>query len=111
MANLVVQNPPALGTVQALVYTAANLADTIQNNDGKTWLHVKNGGGGAITVTITGQVLCNQGSIHNGGPVSIAAGQDAMIGPFPPRFNDVNGAVQIVYSGVTTVTAAAIRTA
>lgn len=110
MAVLTVQAPPAIGTSQALAYAAVTAADTIPSNDGKTWLHVKNGGGSTDTVTITAQVKCSQGFLHNA-TVAVPTVSDAMIGPFPAYFNDANGNVQIAHSFITTVTSAAIRTA
>lgn len=75
-------------------------------NDGRTFLHVKNGGGGSINVTIDANVACNIGTEHDL-VVAVPNGQERMIGPFPTnRFLDT---VNITYSGVTSVTIAAIR--
>ncbi len=78
-------------------------------NDGKTMFRVKNGSGAPITVTFTSQQQCNQGSTHSPAN-SVAAGGDELFGPFSQsRFNDASGLVQVTYSGVTTLTVAALR--
>jgi hypothetical protein len=92
-------------------YVAANVDGNFFLNSGKEYLHVKNGGASPITVTINSQVNCNQGFDHDA-VVSIPAGGERIIGPFPKdRFNDASGYVQAAYSGVTSVTAAAITVA
>lgn len=74
------------------------------SNDGKTLIHIKNGSGGSITVTIASQVACSQGGTHNTA-VAIPAGEERFIGPFPPdRYCDANGMTQLTYSGVTSLT-------
>ncbi|UCD57872.1 MAG: hypothetical protein JSV16_01815, partial [Candidatus Hydrogenedentota bacterium] len=60
-------------------------------------------------VTVDSQTACSQGYDHNA-VVSVPASGEKMIGPFPKdRFNDTAGKVQIAYSGVTSVTVAAIE--
>jgi hypothetical protein len=77
-------------------------------NTGKEFLHVKNGGGAPVNVTIDSQTACNQGFDHNL-VVAVTNGQERIIGPFDPgRFNDANGYVQIAYSGVGDVTVAVL---
>jgi hypothetical protein len=78
-------------------------------NSGKTFLIVKNGGAGAVTVTINSQTPCNYGFDHDV-QVPVAAGDETWIGPFSKaRFNDENGKVQISYSDITSVTVAAVE--
>lgn len=78
-------------------------------NSGRIFIHVKNGGGASIDVTVDSQTPCNQGVDHNA-VVAVPAAGERMIGPFPKdRFNDTAGKVQIAYSGVTSVTIAAIE--
>ncbi len=78
-------------------------------NDGKTVLHVINGSAGDITVTVDSPKECNQGFTHDAAVV-VTAGEERFIGPFDrKRFNDANGRVQVTYSGVTSLTVAALR--
>lgn len=78
----------------------------------QTFLHVKNAGGGSITVTCavqagdpgTGLVIADLA-------VSVTNGQERMIGPLPGNFfaNPTTGKVDITYSGVTSVTVGAFN--
>lgn len=85
------------------------------DNDGKTFLHVKNGSVGSITVTVTAQVPTKLtdgfGTLTRSNiAVAIGAGAEKFLGPFPVRaFNDANGRLAITYSGVTSLTIAAVR--
>ena len=99
----------AVITGVALAYQAANAeGNYIINTTGRVVLHVKNGGGGAISVTVDSQQACDQGYDHDV-VVSVPAGEDRMIGPLTTyRFNDEDGRVQIAYTGVSSVTVAAI---
>jgi len=72
-------------------------------------LHVKNGGGSGITVTVVtpgtvvGQAI---GDVTN----SIGAGGDEFMGPFPAQhFAAADGLADITYSGVTSVTVAVLK--
>lgn len=104
MALLATLNVDSAGLTPAYVAAAAG-GDTFAN-DGRQMLHVKNGGGAPITVTVTAINKCNHGSLHNY-VVSVTNAQERMIGPFPvAQFGD---APAITYSAVTTVTVAAIR--
>jgi len=93
---------------------AAGGGDTFAN-DGDALLYVKNGGGGSVTVTITAQAVSltvpGRGAMtkaNAGG--AVAAGADRVFGPFPPAsFNNASGQVAVTYSGVTSVTVAALR--
>lgn len=94
----------------AVVTTAsANVDGNYFVNDGKTFLQVTNGGGSSITVTIDSPIECSQGGTHDI-TVTVAAGATKIIGFFDKnRFNAVTtGYVNITYSGVTTVTVAAV---
>lgn len=77
-------------------------------NDGRTFLIVRNGGGGAITVTCDSVVNCSQGFDHNEpDAVSVGAAGETWFGPFPTaRFG---ASVAVSYSGVSSVTVAAVR--
>lgn len=107
MAQLAVQSASATGLTPAFAAAAAG-GDSFAN-DGRTVLHAKNGGAGAITVTVNSQQACDQGFDHDLA-VAIPAGQERMIGPFPQsRFNDSSGLVQVTYSDVTSLTVAALK--
>lgn len=107
MAELAVQQITRSGLNPAFT-AAAGGGDTF-DNDGATYLHVKNGGAGAITVTINSQKPCDQGFDHDI-TVNVPAGGERIIGPFPrDRFNNDSGEVAVSYSGVTSVTVAAVK--
>lgn len=110
MATLTVQQTDLDGTTPS--YAAAAGGGDEFTNDGRTMLHVKNGGAGSITVTVNSRVNCNQGYDHDS-VTTIGAGAEAMIGPFDTtRFNDpATGRASITYSGVTSVTIAAVKVA
>lgn len=79
-------------------------------NNGQTFLHVKNTGGAACTVSFD---LPNQvdGQTPPDKTVSVPATTgDRMIGPFPiGQYNDSNGNLGVTYSTATGVTVAAIN--
>ena len=95
------------GLSPAFVAAAAG-GDRIPFVDQSSYLHVKNGGASAITVTINSQKLCDQGFDHDE-TVSVPAGGERMIGPFSDRFRTSDGYVAFNYSAVTSVTVAAIE--
>jgi len=111
MATLTVQDA-AVGGLNASYTAAAGGGDDFANN-GLVLLHVVNGGGGSINVVVDDPNSPNPGSATQFNPdvtVAVPAGEDRFIGPFPTfRFNDANGRVNVTYSGVTSVTVAAIR--
>ncbi len=79
--------------------------------DADTFLHVKNGSGGALTVTIVTQ---NTDSLSNpvaDNAVSVPAAGERMIGPFPAQVyaNPSTGNADVTYSGVTTLTVAVLK--
>ncbi len=110
MATLTVQETDLDGVVPS--YTACAGGGDEFPNDGRTILHLKNGSGSPITVTVDSRVTCDQGSDHNS-VTSVGAGAEAMIGPFDiTRFNDSsNGRAAITYSGVTSLTIGVIKVA
>lgn len=112
MAVLTVNQPTVAGAVLGAV-AAAGGGDSFAN-DGYTCLYVKNGGGAPITVTIDSPGAVSPPSAKTFDAdidITVAAGAEKIIGPFldKARFNDANGRVAVAYSGVTTVTVAAIR--
>jgi hypothetical protein len=107
MANYTVQSVGQSGLNPN--YVAVSASDTF-DNDGRTMLHVKNGGGSAVTVTVNAEKPCNQGFLHNV-VVSVPAGAERMIGPFDKAFyvNESTGKATVTYSATATVTVAAIK--
>lgn len=78
-------------------------------NTGKEVLQVANGGGGSINVTAATAGTIDGLAIADN-VVAVGAGVTKMIGPFDPKlYNDVNGKVQVTYSGVTTVTVKVVK--
>jgi hypothetical protein len=106
MATLTVQN--SLITGLAPTYSAVSASDVFQN-DGRTVIYIKNGGGSPDTVGIDSTVACNQGFDHDGGG-SVTNGTEKVFGPFEmTRFNNSNGQVTVTNSFLTSVTCAVIR--
>lgn len=88
---------------------ACNVDGNFFTNNGEAFIHIINGSGGSLTVTVDSPQLCNQGSTHDLA-VAVPAGEERMIGPFDPkRFNDDDGYVQLTYSGVTSLTIAVLK--
>lgn len=107
MATLAVTNTSASGTVEPTPVAAAGGGDQVAwTNDLR--LKVVNGSVGSITVTVTAQVACDQGSIHSIAN-AVAAGATELMGPFTSRYVDANGYIQLSYSGVTSLTIAPFR--
>lgn len=106
MAILAVTIPTIAGELVGNVAAASGGDSFI--NDGRTLLYVNNGGGSPITVTIDAKQIA--GMPFTDPTVAVANGTHKLIGPFPPRyFNDANGRVGVTYSGVSSVTVAAIK--
>lgn len=85
--------------------SAAGGGDTVPNDE-KTFLHVKNGGGSSITVTIQTPGTVDSLAITDRA-VSVPNGEERMIGPFPASY--YGSTLTLSYSDVTSVTIAAIR--
>lgn len=110
MAALTIQQSSLAGLTPA--YAAASVGGDTITNDGKVVLHVKNGGATSINVTVVSTAPARPGLAPASNVVAVPAGGERIIGPLDASaFNDANGAVSITYSGTTTVTVAAIRTA
>ena len=104
MALLAVSRVSLDGANPTFVAATAGAGDNFPNT-GREYLHVINGSGGSINVTVAATAPCNHGTTHNV-VVAVPAGQQRRIGPFPTsRFGDN---VVVTYSAVTTVTVAAI---
>ena len=112
MAAIAVQNVDIDGVTPLGAYASASDPDTVINDGAQTFLHVKNGGGGAITVTLddTGSASPPSAKSFNADiDVVIGAGDEAMIRlGTRARFG---GDVQVNYSGTTSVTVAAFKLA
>ncbi|MCG6499463.1 hypothetical protein [Kitasatospora sp. A2-31] len=103
--------------VQAVAIAGLNPAYSSASGGGdkvacgeRTFLHVKNGGGSPITVTLaaTGSV---RGQTVTSPTVSVPASGERMIGPITADLfaGVTDGLASISYSGVTTVTVGAFR--
>lgn len=111
MATLTVQDLKRTGLALATVAAAGGGDKFLPSKD--TFLYVNNGGAGAITVTVAtpnevpGLPDVGQTDVS----VSVPAGAARYIGPFPYEFfsNSADGLADITYSGVATVTVAAVK--
>jgi len=77
----------------------------------RTFLHVKNGGGSAVTVTVAATEKIDGDLEVADVAVAVPAGTEKMIGPFPPQVFDAvdgSGLADVTYTGVTSVTVAAL---
>lgn len=114
MADLTIQSITTVGTTLTFS-SAAGGGDTFTNDKHeRTFLYVKNGGGGGITVTFdvvpTSIDTAKFGTVDvSDNAVSVGAGADVAIGPFSSAlYNNSSGKVSVSYSGVTSVTVAAV---
>lgn len=114
MADLTIQEIVEAGLAAA--YAGADGAgDAVLNINGDVVVHVKNGDVASKTVTVTAQRTSQKvaafGELSKSDiQVSIPAGEDRFIGPFPKAaFNDGAGKVQVTYSATTSVEIAALR--
>jgi hypothetical protein len=96
----------------ALTYTPASAGgDTVAFGSAtRPIILIRNASAASITVTMTGVVPCNQGSLHNV-PVTCAVG-DTEIDP-PAQVIDASGTatrgnVGLTYSATTSITVAAV---
>lgn len=108
MAVLTTQTIVPTGLLPTYAAAAGGGDKVTPGND--TFIHVKNGGGSSITVTVDNVVPSNYGTDADL-VVVVANGSERMIGPLPtPRFQSLtDGLVNVTYTGVTTVTVAAIK--
>lgn len=105
MAVLTVQNVVRAG-LEATYAAAAAGGDSFPNDGKDTFAHVKNGSGGSIDVTIETPGTVDGLAIADR-VVAVPAGEERMIGPFPTA--TYSNSVGLTYSGVTSLTVAAIR--
>lgn len=107
MADLAIQKLNRAGV--ALNFAAAAAGGDRFPRTTRGYLHVKNGGGAAITVTLNSQKPCDQGFDHDE-LVNVPAGAERLIGGFADdRFADAQGYVNVTYSAVAGLTVAAVE--
>jgi hypothetical protein len=102
MALIAAQTIAATGTV--VTFTAVNASDTFVGDDRQV-LHVKNGGGGSINVTLVDSGLTPAGNAGTSQVVAVGAGAEKEIA-VPRSLQNTSGICTVNYSGTTTVTAA-----
>lgn len=106
MALLTATTIGVAGTAPTL--SAVNSTDTIVADD-SMWLHVNNGGGGSITVTISDGGSTPAGNAASTTARTVGAGAAALF-PLTAKTNDpTTGVTTITYSGTTSVTAKVFR--
>ena len=110
MAAISVSSVSPAGT-QATYVAASGGGDTVRCGE-RTFISVVNGGGGSITVTVDDTKTREPAGSAAFDPnleVVIAPGTSKFIGPLPTgRFADATGNAAITYSGVSSVTVAAL---
>lgn len=111
MATLSVQSVSKTG-LSPTYTSAAGGGDKVKPGD-HTWIHVRNGGGSSVTVTVDDTKTAAPDGYTAFDPdleVVIEPGGNRHIGPLPEtRFRGDDGLVHITYSGVSSVTIAALR--
>ncbi len=110
MATLTVADIVRTGTGEATFASAAGGGDVFAN-DGNTRFIAINGSGGSITITMTTQQTIGRDGLAVGDTApTVAAAGTAILGPFDPSlYNNTSGQVAVTYSGVTSLTVAAIK--
>lgn len=110
MATLTTQVVKRTGVVPT--YAAAAGGGDRFTPDANTFLHVKNGSAGSITVTVAATKVPTPDMTIASVAVAIAAGAEKMIGPLPADVfaaTDGSGLADITYSGVTSLTVAVVK--
>src|ERR1017187_2546404 len=107
MAALTAQTIARAGVVPT--YNAAGAGGDTFANTGNEFVLIKNGDSGTHVVTIAIPALVD-GFAVTSRTVSIVAGAQKAIGPFPKgTYNDSGGLVHLTYDGVTSVTIAVLK--
>lgn len=108
MATLTTQNISTTGIVPT--YQAAAAGGDAMIADSTSFLHAKNASGGSITVTLVTPATVDTTLAVGDRAIVIAAGTDQMIAVPDILYRDpTTGLAAITYSGVTSLTVAAIR--
>lgn len=111
MALLPLQSMTPAGLAPSMV-AATGGGDTVQlasTSDDRSFLQVTNGGGSPITVTLADPGTTLAGNPGTATAQSVAAGATKLFPLNPALVNTSTNLISISYSGVTTVTVAAIR--
>lgn len=107
MATLTVYTAAVAGV--AVVAASATAAGDKFTNTGHEVIHVTNGGGAPITVTLDAKAT-PIGLTLTDPTVSVANGATKVIGPFnPDLFNDTDGNMNVTYSSDTSVTVIVVK--
>ena len=109
MATLTINTITIAGVAEAAVSADAGGDEFV--NTGREFVKVSNGGGSPITVTPTVEGSLSTGETISPTVVTIPAGEERIIGPFPvPVYTDTTTLrAAIAYSGVTSVTVEAFK--
>ena len=105
MATVATQNMPYDGA--ALTYSAASGGGDRFTPGDRTFLHIKNGGGGSITGTIVTPNAV-EGSAIADQAVVVAAAADRMVPVGASKYQSSDGLADITWSGTTSVTFAVV---
>lgn len=106
MALIATQQMSATGTQAA--YSAASASDTVDISNGRTFLHVKNGGGSSDTVTVATPGTVGPSLAIADLTVAVANGTEKFIGPLDPAVFGSAGIATVAHSFTTSVTVAAV---
>lgn len=107
MAALSTQTIVRTGIIPTYAAAAGGGDSFVPSSD--TYLHVKNGSGGSLTVTVAATYTAIGQAVANV-VVAIAAGAEKMLGPFPYEyFAQSDGTAAATYSGVTSLTVAVLK--
>ncbi len=106
MTDLTLQTVPTDGA--ALTYSAAAGGGDTVPYDPNGFVHVKNGSGAPITVTVA-VPGSTYGQANPDVPVSVPAAGDRLIKLASGMVDPATGRIALTYSGVTSLTLAALR--
>ncbi|MEK7178551.1 MAG: hypothetical protein AAB721_02775 [Patescibacteria group bacterium] len=111
MATLTVLTSKRSANGNDLVGVAAAGGGDVFPNTGKEVVVIKNGGAGAITLTVVTPATIDGLAVADL-TATIGVGETRAVGPFPPGVYSTGGVaggnVSLTYSGVTTVTVAVL---
>jgi len=109
MATLTLQQIVQAG-LEPTYQAADSGGELIPNSDGRSLLHIKNSGAATRTVTFTSTKVVNGLALADQA-VSVPAGEDRIVGPFPQDvFNNGSSQVAVSYDNEADLTIAALKT-